>query len=364
MTSRNSSRRRLPAGRRLVLPTLIPVWRAAGNSSSPCSPSRSPTRPRTRAGRSRSSGTACGRSPAVEAARWPLSQPQRRADEPALPGTGRLPGRARRTRRDLGRRSRGVRRPGRGPASSAPEADGTHQRPETIRAPVRRGASDVRRLRPHAPGSPLAGGRAVRAPPRAPRRARPRRRELAGAPAHRRRGARLLEAARERGPRGHRLQAARQPLPPRQAQRRLAEDTRSPRPGAGSRRLHARARADGAAGSARCSSATGTRRRRRPRRSGAQQKLVYAGGVGTGFTEAMLTRLRGLLKPLVRRDVSFELGEDPRLSEDALRPAAPGRVWSSRCWSARSSSPSGPSRGPSASRRSRACATTRPRVRS
>jgi bifunctional non-homologous end joining protein LigD len=43
------------------------------------------------------------------------------------------------------------------------------------------------------------------------------------------------------------------------------------------------------------------------------QKLVYAGGVGTGYTQEMLKRLTQLLKPLERPDPPFELGEDPVL---------------------------------------------------
>ena len=48
-------------------------------------------------------------------------------------------------------------------------------------------------------------------------------------------------------------------------------------------------------------------------RLGRPQKLVYAGGVGTGFTQEMLTRLTQLLKPLERPDPPFELGENPVL---------------------------------------------------
>jgi bifunctional non-homologous end joining protein LigD len=46
-------------------------------------------------------------------------------------------------------------------------------------------------------------------------------------------------------------------------------------------------------------------------RLGREQKLVYAGGVGTGFTEAMLDRLTSLLEPLVIDHNPFELGVDP-----------------------------------------------------
>jgi bifunctional non-homologous end joining protein LigD len=58
------------------------------------------------------------------------------------------------------------------------------------------------------------------------------------------------------------------------------------------------------------------------------QRFVYAGGVGTGFTEAMLDRLIGLLEPLRRDDPPFELGEDPRLKYKArARERGAGPVW-------------------------------------
>ena len=47
------------------------------------------------------------------------------------------------------------------------------------------------------------------------------------------------------------------------------------------------------------------------KRLGREQRLVYAGGVGTGFTEAMLDRLTGLLTPLLADTNPFELGVDP-----------------------------------------------------
>lgn len=46
-------------------------------------------------------------------------------------------------------------------------------------------------------------------------------------------------------------------------------------------------------------------------RLGREQKLVYAGGVGTGFTDAMLEELAGKLEPLRRDSSPFELGWDP-----------------------------------------------------
>jgi bifunctional non-homologous end joining protein LigD len=58
------------------------------------------------------------------------------------------------------------------------------------------------------------------------------------------------------------------------------------------------------------------------------QRLVYAGGVGTGFTDAMLGRLIGLLEPLARDESPFELGEDPREKYRArARERGAGPVW-------------------------------------
>jgi bifunctional non-homologous end joining protein LigD len=57
-------------------------------------------------------------------------------------------------------------------------------------------------------------------------------------------------------------------------------------------------------------------------------KLVYAGGVGTGFTQEMLKRLTELLEPLRRDDSPFELGEDPVLKyRQRARDRGAGPVW-------------------------------------
>jgi bifunctional non-homologous end joining protein LigD len=61
---------------------------------------------------------------------------------------------------------------------------------------------------------------------------------------------------------------------------------------------------------------------------GRPQRLVYAGGVGTGFTQEMLERLKGLLEPLRREDSPFELGEDPELKyRQRARDRGAGPVW-------------------------------------
>jgi len=62
--------------------------------------------------------------------------------------------------------------------------------------------------------------------------------------------------------------------------------------------------------------------------TGSSQRLVYAGGVGTGFTDEMLKRLRGLLEPLRADDLAFELGEDPREKyKGRSRARGAGPVW-------------------------------------
>jgi bifunctional non-homologous end joining protein LigD len=48
-------------------------------------------------------------------------------------------------------------------------------------------------------------------------------------------------------------------------------------------------------------------------RLGRPQRFVYAGGVGTGFTEAMLADLTAILEPLRRESSPFESGWDPRV---------------------------------------------------
>ncbi len=61
---------------------------------------------------------------------------------------------------------------------------------------------------------------------------------------------------------------------------------------------------------------------------GRPQRLVYAGGVGTGFTQAMLDRLTELLGPLGREQPPFELGEDPRAKyAQRARDRGAGPVW-------------------------------------
>jgi bifunctional non-homologous end joining protein LigD len=57
-------------------------------------------------------------------------------------------------------------------------------------------------------------------------------------------------------------------------------------------------------------------------------RFAYAGGVGTGFTQAMLDELTKLLKPLERAESPFELGEDPKVKyAQRARDRGAGPVW-------------------------------------
>jgi bifunctional non-homologous end joining protein LigD len=44
-------------------------------------------------------------------------------------------------------------------------------------------------------------------------------------------------------------------------------------------------------------------------------KFVYAGKVGTGFTDAMLDKLQSALKPLAQEKSPFEVGSPPRAAQ-------------------------------------------------
>lgn len=63
-------------------------------------------------------------------------------------------------------------------------------------------------------------------------------------------------------------------------------------------------------------------------RLGRPQRLVYAGGVGTGFTQETLDRLTAALEPLRRDEPPFELGEDPAVKyRQRARTRGAGPVW-------------------------------------
>ena len=57
------------------------------------------------------------------------------------------------------------------------------------------------------------------------------------------------------------------------------------------------------------------------------QQLVYAGGVGTGFTQARLDELTDLLEPLRRQTSPFEAGWDPEVKYAARARERGGLVW-------------------------------------
>jgi bifunctional non-homologous end joining protein LigD len=62
-------------------------------------------------------------------------------------------------------------------------------------------------------------------------------------------------------------------------------------------------------------------------RLGRPQRLVYAGGVGTGFTEERLDELTGVLAPLRRETSPFEAGWDPQVKYKARARERGGLVW-------------------------------------
>jgi bifunctional non-homologous end joining protein LigD len=127
---------------------------------------------------------------------------------------------------------------------------------------------------------------------------------------HRGSGARLLEVARERGLEGIVAKRADSPyVPGRRTSYWLKTRARRDQefviggynPGEGSRR--------GRVGSLLVGYWDTTPEE--AERLGREQRLVYAGGVGTGFTEEMLKRLGDLLGPRVRDTSPFQLGVDP-----------------------------------------------------
>jgi bifunctional non-homologous end joining protein LigD len=62
-------------------------------------------------------------------------------------------------------------------------------------------------------------------------------------------------------------------------------------------------------------------------RLGRPPRLVYAGGVGTGFTQATLEMLRAALDPLRREQSPFELGWDPEVKYAARARERGGLEW-------------------------------------
>jgi bifunctional non-homologous end joining protein LigD len=62
-------------------------------------------------------------------------------------------------------------------------------------------------------------------------------------------------------------------------------------------------------------------------RLGRPQRLVYAGGVGTGFTQERLDELTELLAPLRREASPFEAGWDPEVKYKARARERGGLVW-------------------------------------
>ena len=320
---------------------------------------------RRRLGVTRSSGTGSGRSPTSTTRGLRIAA--RRGDRPHAPLPGVRGDRrgARRPRGDPRRRDRRLRR--RRPAElSAPAAADGPARPR------RRSASARPRRRPPTSPSTCSGSTAARC---SPSRTSARRELLAelgfdgpnwqapAPPRRRRRPALGRDPAA--GPRGRRREAARQPVPARPAQRRVAQGPLPARAGARDRRLdagrgHARrpgrlaagrplGRDPRGGGAARAPAAARLRRRRRHR--------LHAGDARAAHRALAPLRRDGLA-------VRARRGPGGQVRASGPATAAPARSGSSRSSSARSSSPSGRARARCASRRSRACATTRTRARS
>jgi bifunctional non-homologous end joining protein LigD len=60
---------------------------------------------------------------------------------------------------------------------------------------------------------------------------------------------------------------------------------------------------------------------------GRPQQLVYAGGVGTGFTQATLDQLTETLAPHRKESSPFEAGWDPEVKYAARAKERGGLVW-------------------------------------
>ena len=303
---------------------------------------------RRRMGATSSSGTGSGRSPSSRTARLRISARRGDRRHRPLPGAGGDRRRARRPRGDPRRRGRRLRR-GRAAELPAPAAaDGTHRprrrsgpRAET---PVTYVAFDLLWL----------DGRSLLAEPYE------RRRELLAelgfdgpnwqTPRHHvGDGAALLGSSGSAASRGS-SRSGSAPLPARPPQPRLAQGPQPPRPGARDRRLDAGRGQRAAGGSARCSSATGTRPPRRPSASDARSGSSTPVGVGTGFTQAMLDRADRAARRRCGRERARSSSARTRGSSTRSGPAtaAPARSGSSPSSSARSSSPSGRARARSA----------------
>ena len=197
-------------------------------------------RPTATAGPTRSSGTGSGRCAYVDGGGVRLAARRGHRPHAPLPGAGRDRRGARRARGDPRRRDRRLRRGRQAELSAAAAAHGPDHRGDD--PPPR----ESRRRRPTSP-STCSGSTAASllAEPyerrrellaelefdgpswQAPRSPRRRRRSGSGRP------------CRNAGPRGDRRQAARQPVPARPAQPRVAQGPQPPRPGAGDRRLDA-----------------------------------------------------------------------------------------------------------------------------
>ena len=346
---------------------IIAGWPARSRAtSSRCSRRRRPNRPRVTSWAFEIKWDGV-RAPAfVDGIRAPDHQPPRRGHEPPLPRAGGDGGGARRPRGGPGRRGRRVRREGPAELPDAAAADGAVAARDDP-PPSAGGPGHLRRLRP-------AGARRRSRCSPSP--------TSAAASCWPALGLDAESLARAGAPRRRRPRRSSRP-PGRRVSRESSASGSAARTGPGARSrdwLKIRARLGqelviggympGEGGRTRPGRVAPRRLLGRDARGSREprpaQRLVYAGGVGTGFTDAMLERLIGLLEPLRIARVAVRAGRGPAREVQGRGPASAARArcgWT-RCSSASSSSPSGRARGRCASRRSRASATTRTRARS
>ena len=249
--------------------------------------------PATTAGRSRSSGTACGRWPSSTAARLRICARRGEDTTGRYPELAAIGDGARGSRADPRRRGGRLRRARRAELSAAAAADGAHRRGDgsarrAAETPVTYVAFDLLWL----------DGRSLLDEPYE------RRRELlaelgfdgaaladAAPPPRRRRGA-VGRRCASAGSRGSSPSGSARPTD-RGGAAATGSRSEPPPPGARDRRLDARRGqpAGGRVGSLLVGHWDATPEE--AARLGRPQRLVYAGGVGTGFTEAMLERADG-----------------------------------------------------------------------
>ena len=282
---------------------------------------------RRRLGATRSSGTACGRSPTAEPGRAAAGEPQpQRHHRAGTRSCAARTGRSAATARSSTARS-SPSTPTGGPTSSALQRRMHLTSERAVRRLAKSAPGHVRALRPALAGRPLPDGAALRRAPRAAARS-----SGSTASAGRRRTTSSATApscwprAASRGSRGSWPSGWSSTYEPGRRCAGWVKVKNVRASGVRRRRLAARRRRP----------AQPDRRaaRRVPRRRG-RRRLRYVGRVGTGFTEGELDRLAASLAPLEHGHVAVRGGRQPR---PEARTGPGPRSWP------RSSSATGPRR--------------------